>query len=383
MKIQMKEITTKTIEIGYSATDKLNVFLSENYKNILVVCDTNTVKFHDNITAEHVYYTYPSDVHATPEAAAEISDSFIECDVMIACGAGTIHDITRYAAHERNIPFIAYPTAASVDGFVSNVAAMTIDHRKKTLISTPPIALFADPNVFTTAPNKLTVSGVCDIIGKYISLFEWKFSALITDEQLDHEIIKMTEEAVNKLMNLDVNDENYTITVMEGLTLSGMVIQMYGNSRPASGAEHHLSHLWEMHCINGETPALHGEKVGVATLILLEKYKNLKEIKYRQKSITRGYLAPVYGDLTDGIIDENTPSSLDSISQANIDKNIDAIFELIRELPDLDKLTAYYNKIGALTTLAELELPDSDEFLAKTLEFAPYVRNRLTLLKIL
>ena len=377
----MKEIITKTIEIGNDATAKLNTFLSTNFKNVLVICDTNTVKFHTNITVNHKYYMYPSDVHATPEAAAEISD--IECDLMVACGAGTIHDITRYAAHERNIPFIAYPTAASVDGFVSNVAAMTIDHRKKTLISTPPIALFADPNVFTTAPNRLTVSGVCDIIGKYISLFEWKFSALITDEQLDHEIIKMTEEAVDKLMNLDVNDENYTLTVMEGLTLSGMVIQMYGNSRPASGAEHHLSHLWEMHCINGETDALHGEKVGVATLILLEKYKNLKEIIYKPKSITREYLEPVYGDLTDGIIDENTPSSLDSVLQENIDKNVDEIFELINALPDIETMKAYYDKIGAPTTLSELGLPDSDEFIAKTLEFAPYVRNRLTLLKIL
>lgn len=379
----MKDIYTKTIEIGYDATEKLNEYLCVNYTNskILVVCDENTYKFNMNITPEHIFYVFPSDVHATPEDASELID--LECDVMIACGAGTIHDITRYAAHEMKIPFIAYPTAASVDGFVSNVAAMTVDNRKKTLISMPPIALFADPNVFNTAPNKLTVSGVCDIIGKYIALFEWKFSSLITDEKLDYDIIKLVEDALNKLMNLDVNDENYTITVMEGLTLSGLAIQMFGNSRPASGSEHHLSHLWEMHCINDETPALHGEKVGVATLMIIEKYKSLKEIIYRPKSITREYLEPVYGELTDGIIEENTPSSLNDVLQENIDKNIDKIFVLIKSLPELDKLTAYYKKIGALTTLKELNLPDDKEFIAKTLEYAPYVRNRLTLLKIL
>lgn len=379
----MKDIYTKTIEIGYDATEKLNEYLCVNYTNskILVVCDENTYKFNTNITLEHIFYVFPSDVHATPEDASELID--LECDVMIACGAGTIHDITRYASYEMKIPFIAYPTAASVDGFVSNVAAMTVDNRKKTLISMPPIALFADPNVFKTAPNKLTVSGVCDIIGKYIALFEWKFSSLITDEKLDYEIIKLVEDALNKLMNLDVNDENYTITVMEGLTLSGLAIQMFGNSRPASGSEHHLSHLWEMHCINDETSALHGEKVGVATLMIIQKYKSLKEIIYRPKSITREYLEPVYGELTDGIIEENTPSSLNDVLQEDIDKNIDKIFELIKALPELDTLTAYYKKIGALTTLKELNLPDDEEFIAKTLEYAPYVRNRLTLLKIL
>lgn len=378
----MKEVFTKTIEIRQGATDKLNKFLSDkNYKTILVICDYNTYKFHENISVEHMYYMYPSDVHATPEEADELLD--IECDVMIACGAGTIHDITRYAAHKRNIPFIAYPTAASVDGFVSNVAAMTIENRKKTLISSPPIALFADPDVFNTAPNKLTVSGVCDIVGKYIALFEWKFGSLIAGEELDYNIIKMEEDALDKLMNIDVNDENYKLTVMEGLTLSGMAIQMFGNSRPASGSEHHLSHLWEMHCINDETSALHGEKVGVATLMVLEKYKSLKEIIYRPKSFTREYLEPTFGELTDGIIDENTPTSLNDVSQKNIDKNIDKIFNLIKELPDVDKLESYYDKIGALTTLKELNLPDDDEFIKKSFEFAPYVRNRLTLLKIL
>ena len=46
------------------------------------------------------------------------------CDYMIAIGSGTVHDITRYCAYEKNIPFVSCPTAASVDGFCSSVAAM-------------------------------------------------------------------------------------------------------------------------------------------------------------------------------------------------------------------------------------------------------------------
>ena len=46
-------------------------------------------------------------------------------DCLVACGSGSLHDITRYSANEKNIPFVSFPTAASVDGFVSTVAAMT------------------------------------------------------------------------------------------------------------------------------------------------------------------------------------------------------------------------------------------------------------------
>ena len=46
-------------------------------------------------------------------------------DVLIACGSGSVHDIVRYTACEKKLPFLSYPTAVSVDGFVSGVAAMT------------------------------------------------------------------------------------------------------------------------------------------------------------------------------------------------------------------------------------------------------------------
>ncbi len=38
--------------------------------------------------------------------------------------------------------------------------------------------------------------------------------------------------------------------LMYALLLSGLAMQMTGNSRPASCAEHHVSHLWEMEVIN-------------------------------------------------------------------------------------------------------------------------------------
>jgi glycerol-1-phosphate dehydrogenase [NAD(P)+] len=380
-----KILSTKIIEINSDATNKLNDYLNDNYKGkkILIVCDRNTERFHNNITVNHNAFVFNYNLHATPENSDKLNH--LDYDVSIACGAGVIHDIARFNAHERNKPFISYPTAPSVDGFVSNIAAMTVDGRKKTLPSTPPQALFADPSVFSTAPRRLTASGVCDIIGKYISLFDWKFCSYITGEPLDYEIIKMLEDALNKLLKLKQTDENYTTAVMDGLVLSGMAIQMFGSSRPASGAEHHLSHLWEMHCINEETDALHGEKVGVATLMVLKKYKSYagKAITYNAKSFKREYLEPVYGVLTDGIIDENTPSSLAGIKQSDIDSHIDKIHQIIEELPDTADIEKYYDQIGAVKTLEEIGLPADDEFIEKTFNFAHYVRNRITMLKII
>ncbi|WP_167388002.1 iron-containing alcohol dehydrogenase [Paenibacillus ferrarius] len=49
------------------------------------------------------------------------------------------------------------------------------------------------------------------------------------------------------------------LKLTEGLILSGLSMLLVGHSRPASGAEHHLSHYWEMVLLQQRRRALlHG-----------------------------------------------------------------------------------------------------------------------------
>ena len=53
---------------------------------------------------------------------------------------------------------------------------------------------------------------------------------------------------------------------------------LIGVSRPASGAEHMLSHYWEMDFIaKGKFPELHGIKVGIATPVIAEIFELMKD----------------------------------------------------------------------------------------------------------
>ena len=53
-------------------------------------------------------------------------------------------------------------------------------------------------------------------------------------------------------------EEDECEQLMYALILSGLAMQMIGNSRPASCAEHQVTHLWDMEVINGPLDALHG-----------------------------------------------------------------------------------------------------------------------------
>jgi len=392
--------------IDEKAAEMLAEFLKA-YTHPVVFCDANTEKFAKELpfyTAENCV-VFPGDGHATEVATAK-GEAFIaekNPDILVACGSGTLHDITRYCANAVHMPFVSYPTAASVDGFMSGIAAMTWYGQKLSFESTPPIAVFADPRISAAAPARLTASGVGDVLGKYTSLFDWHLAHLLTGEYECPTIVALTEAAVEGVLDALQNKDSitvldYTCRVLEALLVSGLAMQLTGNSRPASAAEHHMSHLWEMAVINGKTEALHGEQVAVGTLAVMDTYKAALEAGLDWETITHldfnkifsdEVLRPAFGDLTPGIRKENMPdgtaasSSLAKIRVADPAETAAKVQELFTALPDAGVLRSLAESAGCMTTIAEAGLPSDDSFRETSLRYAPYVRNRLTLLKIL
>ena len=125
----------------------------------------------------------PDNLHADEHGVALAKEQIPEdCDYLLAVGAGTIHDITRYCAYEKGIPFVSCPTAASVDGFCSSVAAMTWCGFKKTFEAVAPKIVVADMDIVSKAPMFLTCSGFGDMVGKFIALTDWKIAHVLKNE---------------------------------------------------------------------------------------------------------------------------------------------------------------------------------------------------------
>ena len=132
----------------------------DQYKHLVMVCDDNTYEAAGKeverlLGGIPVIKLDPENLHANEIGVAKVKeqlDPIKEVDCMIAVGSGTIHDLTRYNAYERKIPFISVPTAASVDGYVSTVAAMSWYGFKKSMIAESPILVVADSRIITDAP---------------------------------------------------------------------------------------------------------------------------------------------------------------------------------------------------------------------------------------
>ena len=130
------EIVVDDMIIEKGAIQRLPSIMKDyysEYKRIAMLCDDHTYAavgklveellpgiITIQLNSEHLH----ADEHGV-EAAQKELDRYEGIDFLIAAGSGTIHDITRYHAYEKKLPFLSIPTAASVDGYVSTVAAMT------------------------------------------------------------------------------------------------------------------------------------------------------------------------------------------------------------------------------------------------------------------
>ena len=396
-------IEVKEILIEEGVVEKLEEAMSDGflkeYISPLLICDTNTCKVTEEIMEDiydrcQVLVLDAEGLHADQHAIEVVENNMEEdIDLILAVGTGTIHDISRYVAFQYKIPFISVPTAASVDGFVSTVAAMTWNGLKKTVPAAPPIAVYADSNIFAAAPRRLNASGVSDLFGKYICLADWKIAHMLTDEYICDEIIELEEKALRTvrscLDDIAQGDRESCEKLMYALILSGLAMQMVGNSRPASCAEHHLSHRRAMEVINGPLDALHGEKVSSGTLIVLREYNRIaraiRDGRCRvlsEREDDTELLEKTFGKkhLLEGIIEENTPDPLEEVSPARLESCLSEIADIIEELPREEELVHAMDKAGCKQSVYEIGL--TEEIIPQSLKLAPYVRRRLSFLRV-
>lgn len=418
MRINMKEFTGKCscgrdhklaveeIYLEAGMLEKIPDILSRDrysgYQNFVMICDENTYeaagkKVEQKIEGLRCVKLASYQLHANEIGVAKVKeelDAVEDVDCLIAVGSGTIHDLTRYYAYERRIPFISIPTAASVDGYVSTVAAMSWYGFKKSMIAVSPILVIADSSVIANAPMRLTASGVGDLLGKYTALADWKITNILNGEYICDKICHMEYQALDNLKKsleglASGKTEAYE-ELMYGLLLSGLAMQMTGHSRPASGAEHHMAHFWEMAVINEELDAYHGEKVGIGLILASSIYHEAAgylrsgdfEIKdhvdIETDLIEKTFLNK---ELCENIKKTNTPNLLDTIAAEKLKEHTGEIIGLIEEIPTADTIREMLDIVQGVTSLEDIGLDAGMK--EKSARVAPYIRDRLTFLRIL
>ena len=202
--------------------------------------------------------------------------------IPVAVGAGTLNDLTKLAAHQVGRPYAVVPTASSMDGYAAFGASITHKGSKQTFDCPAPELIVADLDLLCAAPAELNAAGYGDLLAKLPAGADWLLADALGIEALHPEAWQVAQGALSVALagpeGVRRGESGPICRLTEGLLASGQAMQRTLTSRPASGAEHQFSHLWDMqgHTHQGKTP-LHGFKVGIGTLAVARLYEALVE----------------------------------------------------------------------------------------------------------
>ena len=268
------------VRIGEGALRDLPA-LCEGFSRILLVADTHTYAVCGReaegilealVTSRHVFAG--EGVVIPDEASVEAIEASMagDTDLIVGVGSGVINDLCKFVGHKHSIPYIIVATAPSMDGYASAGAAMILGGMKVTPSATPPMAIVADTEVLRNAPMDMIRAGYGDIIGKFSCLNDWRLAAYIRGEyfcETVYDLVMNTARRVRSLAEgIAARDGEAVTALMEALVEVGVAMAYVGNSRPASGSEHHLSHFFEITGILNGTPYLpHGTDVAYSSVL--------------------------------------------------------------------------------------------------------------------
>ena len=389
------------IEIGHNVLE--NIYsLCHKYSKILVVSDENTYNvcgskvvtlLSDKVKKSLILSDNGPVIVPNEEKIEEINSAFTsdDCfDLIVGVGSGVINDLCKYVSYNHGLPYYIVATAPSMDGYTSVGCALILGGMKVTKNALPPKGIIGDTTILKDAPMEMLRAGYGDIIGKFSCLNDWKLSSLINGEYFCQNVYDITyscAEQVSKLAKGIVDREEETIkTLMEALVLVGIAMSYVGNSRPASGSEHHLSHFFEIvGLLEGKEYFLHGIDVAYSSVCtqmlreeILEMDKPDKRVGFNEEKY-KETIKKIYHSAGDGVI-----ALQQKLGWYNQDKlstyqeKWTEIKEILASAPTSEQFIDYLNNIGL--DFEEFKSHYGEKMINDAVWFAKDLKDRYTIL---
>lgn len=217
-----------------------------------------------------------------PKPSVELADALqavLAADnaTPVAVGSGVINDVVKHAAFGLDRPYLCVATAASMDGYTSAGAPLSDKGFKKTIQCRPARAVLGDLDIIAGAPRAMTGWGYGDLAGKVPAGGDWILADALGIEAIDDVAWPMVQGPLRGWLGdparVAAGERGAIEGLFSGLMMVGLAMELHGSSRPASGADHQIAHLWEMDDQKqGGERVSHGACVAVGAVASLRLY---------------------------------------------------------------------------------------------------------------
>lgn len=383
------------------------------YKKAFIICDANTWEAAGEEVEKTVKAAGLDAVTCVLESRELVPDEYAVgylmmhfdpgCDLVIGVGTGVLNDTSKFLSKQLGREYFIVATAPSMDGFASTGAALISSNLKTTYEAHVPQAIIGPVEILAQAPMDMISAGLADILGKYTCLIDWNLARIVNGEYYCPWLEGLVRSSIKKVMDNapKVKDRDHTAiaNIMEALVITGIAMEFAGNSRPASGAEHHLSHYWEMQFLfEGRKAVLHGTKVGIGTIAITYAYNKLKDLDIDFDAAIANvdsydfdawcsYMKKVYGVSADSVIKlEQKVQKNGAAGRIKRIQSVAANWEAIRQLisdliPTVAQMEQTLGSLGGAVRPSQVEIPQ--DMFYNSVCVAKEVRDRYTILQML
>ena len=391
------DTTIRDIRIGSGLVHQVGNILKENSfpQQLLLVADRNTLKaaagIAKSLTGFDITYHIYDDLRVAEMRHVEELEALVKDQEIgiLSVGTGSVNDPCRMAASRQDKMLCIFATAPSMDGFASYNAPLVQDGFKITYGAKSPEVVIGDTAILAKAPIELKAAGFGDMMAKYVGLIDWQISHLLTGEYYCEAIANLVRTAVDDLMamadKVTANDEYTAGKIFESLLMTGIAMSFTQNSRPASGAEHMISHLIE--CVqlrDNIIPNFHGDDVGVATLAVLKYYNELAKrpsITGQKELVDWPTVYRFFDNMAEEVRKMNEPDNIvDQVDPKKLQECWPEVVKIIKGMPSYEKVYAAMKTAGCKLTYEDIGKPK--KLFEDCFYYAPYIRRRLTLLRL-
>ncbi|MEM6381976.1 MAG: iron-containing alcohol dehydrogenase [Pseudomonadota bacterium] len=323
----------------------------------------------------------------------------------VSVGSGVINDLVKWAAKETGRSYVTVATAASMDGYTSAGAPLARDGFKVTIPTRAPVAMVADLDVIAAAPAEMNGWGYGDLAGKMPAGGDWMLADALGVEGIDDSAWPLVQDNLRFWLSnpegIATGDPDSVARLFVGLTAVGFAMEFHGSSRPASGADHQIAHLWEMegHKHAGRKVS-HGAAVSVGCIAVLALFDWLIEQDLSTLDTASVLaVAPTLADKQTAVAHNIPDAHIAQKAQEEvaakhptpqeheyrlntIKSHWPALRQHLRDhLLRADEMSAMLSRAGAPVSAAQIGV-DSDH-LMRTLRAASFIRRRYTIFDFL
>jgi glycerol-1-phosphate dehydrogenase [NAD(P)+] len=224
-----------------------------------------------------------------------------QVEVVYGVGGGLASDAAKYVGWKNNKPVVVIPTALSVDGFFTSLAAVREGGTVHYVTTGPASRVIIDWDIIGGAPAHIRGTGICELLSIVTGLLDWQYAAKASMNTPETRFqpwaaglaAGIAQQAFKIAAGVGMGRTDALQNLLDLMCIEVQLTNQLGHNRPQEGSEQYFAYAIERRTASGRgvpyadlvgpgiliASALHGQDVAQIRSTILSAGIRLDQLR--------------------------------------------------------------------------------------------------------